>query len=255
MVDGKKHRKKEKVSENKEPVCVSGNQEETEGRYNPKEIREWILCLVAILGVVCMFYGTFLARNVRDGIIRILNESGRNVVERTGWLSEQLADRGYLIDEFGGNGICTVIPRTVGAPGSEVIHSVQLKAEQRILEDEQDCYAGINIFGNQWLTGYWKPIDLSKFSALRLTYRYPDHPKNKWFLKLKNINNLETAPIYIPAGDQPGGTGEFVIRLDGKQISRLLSGENKTPLVSTISIATDSRAWGDEIEILDVSFE
>jgi hypothetical protein len=210
----------------------------------------------------CVVVGTILAvlrvPSIDESLQRL---SMRNlaVLDHSAALSRDLWDRGYLVDSFAANATCTVKEEALPVLGPNASRGVLTVTCQKAQSGDAEhgiVFAGINIFGNEFVAGRFRPLSLSRDQQVRFRFRYPCNG-GLFVLKLKNGAGFETSGIPITA---EGGRGEFqtfVLPMTDRRVEGLFGDSDAAEFLVNIAILTEFEGWGStaEIELSSFVFE
>lgn len=181
---------------------------------------------------------------LRSSIQNLVRIKSKAILLRTKVISELLAERGYLLHEYGGG---------VQAHCAEVgmdflVLTCQQHSDLKELGLTKGSYAGINLYGNDVITGSFSPIDLSRVESFDIEYRYPPNTTGEFAVELKNLENYETNRMTLRT-DVRGEWQVFRI-MDQPEAKVLTDPALRSSLITTISLFTDDFGrWGNRAQI------
>ena len=217
---------------------MTANDSETPRRIREEAIRGWIITIC-----VCIGTGIGIWQLIRiDCNLQQLQFQNKRVLSDAAVLSRDLWERGYMLDTFGGNAKADVQDKTDVANGNLSEGILQLYCERRLPPagtKHGAVFAGVNIFGNEFVQGKFKPIFLDRGKVLRLRFRYPENG-SLFYIKLKNGDHYETAeiPIQSTAGVQGDEFQIFDLRMDDSNLDAIFSNSDTGKFLTNIAIMT-----------------
>lgn len=233
---------KKKDKDSSKQIAQTTNGTDEADVRSPKDwIRTYGICLQSITTVAAVLAVIVAWRGIGDANERLrelVNARSRQVLDMVELFSPDLADRRYLVHEFGGNAFVSIeelkMDTETGTGASRQV--LRITCEQW----GEGAYGGVNFFGNEAITGRFVPINLGGVQRISFDFRYPARKKGLFFLRMKNARNLETHDIPIKSEGERGSFQKFEFNPgEHPQIKDVLVNNAGEFYLVNLAVATD----------------